>query len=401
MIKIICIILFLVYNYISFSYLTKTFVNSIRNKKMYMACFIFNALYTAFLLKFEIIINQTLFMILFLIIICIEIRLIYKIRWLKTLLSGLYFSSNFFAINLIYISIYSIFNSIPFLEIMQDFNILLISFILTIFTLTIYLILFRLFFRIEFINIIMTDKSSVKFSIIIALIIYVDLVFNTYLLYLKDFFYLSPLLIIKMSVCCIFGFVTSIVYSYLFARLKLYAVKAKTLEQDLEQDALTIKKLENEMLYDDFTSCFKRDFVEKKIDKLLENNPFFCLAFIDIDGLKVTNDVYGHDEGDFYIKCVADILNSEFVGKVIGRVGGDEFIVVLEHTDAYATMKCVIRCFEKVNNISKRFNKPYETSISYGIVEVLPDNKLSREEIIKLADTYMYNFKKSRKKNRK
>lgn len=401
MLKISCFLLFLLYNYMCYSSISNTFINNTKNKKIYNLCFIFNAFIIALFLIFETNINESLFILSYFLLMTIEIKIIYNGNWLKTTLSSLYFSSNFFAMNLIYISTYSILSKTPLIEIVFNFDILLLLLTLNLFTFNFFLYISKLLFKVEFINIVMTNRNCLKFILIIASLMFFDLCFNSYLLYLETPFYLSPLLIIKMSVCCILGFITGMIYAYRFAKLQLYVDKTKDLEKDLKEDELIIEKLKNEMFVDEFTSCFTRDFVEKKLDDLLKENPFFCLAFIDIDGLKITNDVYGHDEGDFYIKAVSEILNAEFVGKVIGRMGGDEFIVVLEHTDAYATMQCVIRCFEQVNNISKLFSKPYQTSISYGIVEVLPDNKLSREELIKLADTYMYNFKKARKKNRK
>ena len=401
MLKLICFLLFIIYNYIIYIYSSSIFFNSIKNLKRAYLLMILNIILGAIILIFEISIPEAVFMIIYFLIICIEFRLSYNDKWLKNIFGGACFTINFFAGRFICIVFYSIIFKVPLFQIMQDYRILTIITIITLLTRIISVYIFRIALKPEHMNMIITDEDSLKFSISILGSIYVFLAINTYLLYIQKEFWGVHMLIIKISICAIIGFFAVLLYSYLFSRLKLYVVKAEKIEKELEQEELELKQLENEAIYDYFTSCFKRDFIYEKIDNLLKQNSFFCIAFIDIDGLKITNDIYGHDEGDFYIKAVAEILNSEFVGKSIGRIGGDEFLVVLEHTDIYATMKCVVRCFEKANNISKTFGKPYQTSISYGVVEVTPDNKLSRDEIIKLADTYMYNFKKSRKKNRK
>lgn len=401
MLKLICFLLFIIYIYIIFTYSSNIFFNSTKNLKIAYLLIILNIILGAITLIFEISIFEAVFMIIYFLLISMGFRLSYNDKWLKNIFVAFCFVVNFFAIRFIYISCYSILFKVALFEIMQDYRILTILTILTLLTNIIYIYIFKVFLKPEYINIIIADESSLKFSNAILGSIYVFLVINTYSFYVEKEFWGIYILNIKISICAIIGFFIVLLYSYLFSKLKLYVVKAENIEKELVQDELELKQLENEAIYDYFTSCFKRDFIYEKIDNLLKDRVFFCIVFIDIDGLKITNDLYGHDEGDFYIKSVAEILNIEFVGKAIGRIGGDEFLVVLEHIDVYATMKCAVRCFEKANNISTLFKKPYQTSISYGVVEVTPDNKLSRDELIKLADTYMYNFKKYRKKNRK
>lgn len=401
MLKLICFLLFILYNYVVFKYSTSLFLKSITKINIKYILIPISIVFIGVLMYFEIFIPEGMLMMIYFFILYTELKLVYNDKALKNIFGVLCFSINFFAIRLICISCYSIIFDLALYEVMSNYtvltNISTIVFIITI----LYITLFKLFLPLEHMNMIITDKNNLKFSINILLSIYIFLIINTYSLYVRDNFWEINILNIKISICAIIGFFTALIYSYLFSKLQLYVVKVENIEREIQQDQLELKQLEDEATYDYFTSCFKREIVYEKIDNLLKDMPFFCIVFVDIDGLKITNDVYGHEEGDFYIKAVAEILNSEFVGKVIGRIGGDEFLVVLEHTDVYATMKCVVRCSERANNISKIFNKPYQTSISYGVVEVTPDNKLSRDELIKLADTYMYNFKKYRKKNRK
>lgn len=401
MLKIMAFLFFMVYLYIIFFNSSKLFLNS-ANKKIYihLAMFI-NLLILGLLFYFEKPVYEWFLMVSYFLLISIELKFIYNDEWIKNIFITLCFGVNFFAVRLIYICIHSIMANTPINLVVKDFETMLSVTVIALITVSIYILPLIIMIPIKYIHMIVTDKGNLKFGIIILSCIYIFTMLNTYFLYIEKDSILMTILWLKFGICSIIGFFVAIIYCYLFAKLQLYVVKAENIEKELKEDEILLKKLENEANYDYFTSCLKRENIYKRIDHILAGFPFFCIAFIDIDGLKITNDVYGHDEGDFYIKAVAEILNDEFIGKDIGRIGGDEFLVVLEHTDIYAAMKCVIRCFEKVENISKVFNKPYSTSISYGVIEVTPDNKLSRDEIIKLADIQMYNFKKSRKKNRK
>ncbi|WP_317367208.1 GGDEF domain-containing protein [uncultured Tyzzerella sp.] len=401
MLKIICFLLFVIYSYTALLYSSKLFLNNIKRPRCIYTSTILNFIIVGIILKFEIIVYEWVFMVVYFILMCIQLKRIYNAEWVKNVFITLYFVINFFSVRLIYICIYSILKNTPIYMIVEDFNAITIVTILSFITVIIYMLLFLFFIPIKYIHMIVTDKENLKFAIGILISIYTFIIINTGNIHIEKNPMFIHILYIKSAVCAIIGFFTTSIYCYLFSKLQLYVVKAENIEKEIQQEEIVLKQLEYEANHDYFTSCLKRDVIYKKIDDILSGVPFFCIAFIDIDGLKTTNDVYGHDEGDFYIKAVADILNSEFIGKAIGRIGGDEFLVVLEHTDIYATMKCVIRCFERAENISKAFDKPYSTSISYGVVEITPDNNLSRDEIIKLADMQMYNFKKARKKNRK
>ena len=120
----------------------------------------------------------------------------------------------------------------------------------------------------------------------------------------------------------------------------------------------------------------------------------FALAFLDIDNFKHINDYYTHTVGDALLSKVAQriaahIRPSDFVG----RVSGDEFLLVLHPLDSDEELECLI------NNLLKELKEPfliegYEilTSASIG-VSVHPDHGLSYEALRRAADTAMYRAK--------
>lgn len=401
MLSVVCFLLFILYNFIMYSYSSNVFTSHIKNKKIVYISLIFNAIIFGAILLLKIVIPEALFMIIFWVVIFIEMKFIFNDTWLKNLFGSFCFAINFFSSKLILVSIYSLIFNIPLFYIVKDFRFIVMSLSIVFILKLISITLFRKIFPIKYIHMIITDKNNIKFCVLIVGSVYIYLTINTYLLYIHDYFNLVNVLNIKIGICATIAFFASILYGYIFSKLQLYVIKAESIEKEIMEDKLIIEKLKSEVMYDSFTSCFKRDFIEEELDKLLKEKVAFCVVFIDIDGLKITNDTYGHDEGDFYIKAVSNILNSEFKGNLIGRMGGDEFLIILKNIDIYTTMKYIVRCYEMVENIHKLYKKPYQTSISYGVVEVTLNNKLSKKEIIDLADSYMYNFKKSRKKNRK
>lgn len=401
MLKFFYFIFFVLYNFSVFKYSENLFATRVKNINILYGAMILNFLIACVVVLFEIVLPEYIIMIIYFVVFYYEHKVAYNGNRLKTFFVTVCFMINLFAIKISYIDLFSIIINVPIYEIMKNYHYIMIIEIITNLTNVIYIYIFSKSFPSYSMNLMLSDKNNLKISLSLMFLIYVFLFFNTYILYINDNICLIFLLLLKISTCSIIAFWVVLLYSYFFSKLQLYGVKAENIQKEIEKYEKDIRQLETEANYDYFTSCFKRDFVYEKIDKLLEEDSFFCVVFVDIDGLKITNDVYGHDEGDFYIKEISTILNEEFVGKIIGRIGGDEFLIILEHTDIYATMKCVLRCFEKALQIQNKYNKPYQTSISYGIVEVLPDNKLSRQEIINLADNNMYEFKRKRKKHRK
>jgi len=122
------------------------------------------------------------------------------------------------------------------------------------------------------------------------------------------------------------------------------------------------------------------------------------LMFIDIDGFKAINDSYGHDVGDVLLCVIANSL-SHLVrdADTVARVGGDEFVVVLENL---SHEEDVIRVAKK---ILTRFSRPTmaaniacDIGCSIGIA-MAPDDGLNPDELIKKSDTAMYLAKTSGK----
>jgi len=122
------------------------------------------------------------------------------------------------------------------------------------------------------------------------------------------------------------------------------------------------------------------------------------LMFIDIDGFKAVNDEYGHDVGDALLCEIANMFNDQIRdADTVARVGGDEFVIILENL---YKVKDIIQVAEKVLS---SFNTPTmaagiacHVGCSIGIA-IAPDDSHDVDDLVKKADTAMYLAKTSGK----
>jgi len=126
----------------------------------------------------------------------------------------------------------------------------------------------------------------------------------------------------------------------------------------------------------------------------------FIAVMADLDHLKQINDSFGHDAGDEAIQKTAEILSKALPEhSVIGRAGGDEFVCfMLEEGSSHAKdfAKLVGKLCEQYNDISE---KPYYLGISVGCYSFDANVETSPIEVLKKADQYLYEAKKTRRDN--
>ncbi len=117
------------------------------------------------------------------------------------------------------------------------------------------------------------------------------------------------------------------------------------------------------------------------------------ILFLDLDRFKAINDAHGHIIGDEVLrlvaKCVKGLLRS---GDHIGRLGGDEFLVVLGlGTDRRAAEAIAGRIAAAVPGVEERFAQDLFIGVSIGVAESRPDDDF--DSLIKRADVAMYRAK--------
>jgi len=86
--------------------------------------------------------------------------------------------------------------------------------------------------------------------------------------------------------------------------------------------------------HDSLTGLYNRTVVQEQLQQKIANNKPFALALIDLDNFKSINDTYGHLIGDSYLKHIANSLNnSAKLGDLTGRIGGDEFVLIVPYSE--------------------------------------------------------------------
>jgi len=122
------------------------------------------------------------------------------------------------------------------------------------------------------------------------------------------------------------------------------------------------------------------------------------LLYADLDGMKAVNDTYGHAMGDRMLADVAAILRRTFrESDITGRMGGDEFAVIIPNAPPPAVETIIERLRENIEAFNARPNVPYTISLSVGIVKYEPRDRSAAADLIARADKAMYE-EKSRKK---
>lgn len=126
-----------------------------------------------------------------------------------------------------------------------------------------------------------------------------------------------------------------------------------------------LKRIEFLSFHDELTDLYNRRYYEEKLQVLdVEENLPLTLALIDVNGLKLTNDAFGHMAGDKLLKSVAAVLKKHGrADDIVARIGGDEFILLLPSTTSEKAEMLVDRI---QHDVSKVLIEEVPISISIG-----------------------------------
>lgn len=115
---------------------------------------------------------------------------------------------------------------------------------------------------------------------------------------------------------------------------------------------------------------------------------------IDLDGFKTVNDTLGHAAGDAVLATIGEVLRSGRATDIAGRLGGDEFELLLPHTDADVAARAVERIRSRIVEAMRA--RGWSVSASVGVV-TYRDPPSSVEEMLRDADAAMYAAKRDEK----
>lgn len=157
---------------------------------------------------------------------------------------------------------------------------------------------------------------------------------------------------------------------------------------DITKRKLNENHIEFLSTHDSLTGLYNRMYFENQL-KVIDHEDNYPISILigDVDGLKLTNDIFGHNEGDQLIKTAAEsfvkICRQE---DLIARTGGDEFALVLRQTDQVTAKNIASRIKSAFSDV--QFSA-FNGSISIGCATKTQSNQ-SIIEIVKLAEEHMY-----------
>lgn len=176
--------------------------------------------------------------------------------------------------------------------------------------------------------------------------------------------------------------------SDLLERTIRYAIDRKNAELHLSRlahyDPLT--NIPNRILF--------RDRLEHAIQLAKRDHVSFALIYMDLNGFKQVNDTYGHDVGDELIRaCAQRLCSCMRRSDSVARIGGDEFTILLEHTDntgdiAYIADK-IIHALQRPFNLG---NQQVVIGCSLGVA-LYPEAGRDADTLLRHADMAMYQAK--------
>ncbi|MCI4626005.1 MAG: EAL domain-containing protein [Candidatus Magnetoovum sp. WYHC-5] len=176
----------------------------------------------------------------------------------------------------------------------------------------------------------------------------------------------------------------------IFAHVLVKKIISRQIEHLAHYDQLT--NLPNRTLFSDRLS--------NAINHSKRNGWTTALLFLDLDGFKKVNDMYGHDFGDIVLRQAAErIKNCLRESDTVGRLGGDEFTIIIANLAKRQDMASI--CQKIIENVSMPYNIN-GTSCCIGAsigVSIYPDNGQTNENLLKCADIAMYQAKMLGKNN--
>ena len=155
-----------------------------------------------------------------------------------------------------------------------------------------------------------------------------------------------------------------------------------------------IKKLSQ---IDPLTNLFNRRQINQCLDQIVqEHEENYALVLLDLDHFKFINDDYGHDKGDETLVRVAEVLNMHLRDSdVVGRFGGEEFILILHKSNLEQATQAAERCRTAIQalEIYSDDGERIHVTASFGIA--ISQAELRPQQLLSQADKALYEAKAS------
>lgn len=157
-------------------------------------------------------------------------------------------------------------------------------------------------------------------------------------------------------------------------------------------------ELEKTSIHDALTGLLNRRGLfaaaPAQLDAARRHSAGGLLLYVDLDGLKVANDRYGHSAGDDLLRSAASVLRSSFRDSdTIARMGGDEFVVIASDTPRSDHPAILARLATELRRSNEHRDPAIPLAWSLGLVSIEPGDSL--DSLMSAADRRMYSAKRA------
>ena len=179
------------------------------------------------------------------------------------------------------------------------------------------------------------------------------------------------------------------------------------IQEHLEESLATLREnnivLDNLSRSDGLTGILNRrgftDAAEELLEKSRKEGKKVLVVYVDMNNLKIINDRYGHEEGDFSLKFIAETLSSVVQDHgIAGRIGGDEYACITEYSGEDEGEALLADIYDRFDRYNTGSSKPYNLTVSAGARLLRSTEKLTLKEALTQADEKLYEVKKLRSK---
>ena len=190
-------------------------------------------------------------------------------------------------------------------------------------------------------------------------------------------------------------------FNTMAVNLEASTERLKGANEELEKRYEELADARRQAATDSLTGIYNhrslQEMLAREVERSVSSDLPLAILMMDVDRFKLFNDTYGHHAGDNVLRQVAEVLTRAFgTAGIIGRYGGDEFMVILPETDREGAVSVVNRLLEDLSQERVRTGSgddiPLEISIG---VAICPDDSKHKEELLACVESSLYEVKQS------
>ncbi|MBR1445142.1 MAG: GGDEF domain-containing protein [Firmicutes bacterium] len=149
---------------------------------------------------------------------------------------------------------------------------------------------------------------------------------------------------------------------------------------------------------DSATGTFNRiagfNCVKDNLERCSMYGGMFSICYLGLNDLKKVNDLHGREAGDKYLRALSEVVKSVVrKSDMIARMGGDEFIIVLQECPEVTSQRIMGTINERLGEMSSKLYNDCVYSISYGVITINEENMMNVEDLMETVERKIYDLR--------